>query len=36
MLWNGQFGGTKTNLGTENNWTSGTPKETNSVRFEGL
>lgn len=36
MLWNGQFGGTKTNTGTENNWTAGTPKETNSLGFEGL
>ncbi|TLP82324.1 cytochrome-c peroxidase [Maribacter sp. ACAM166] len=36
MLWNGQFGGTKTNVGTENNWTAGTPKETNELGFEGL
>lgn len=36
MLWNGQFGGTKTNLGTEINWTEGTPKETNELGFEGL
>ena len=36
MLWNGQFGGVKTNLGTETNWTKGTPKEINNLGFEGL
>jgi cytochrome c peroxidase len=36
MLWNGQFGGTKTNAGTESSWTPGTPKETNELGFEGL
>ncbi|MGB0522061.1 MAG: cytochrome c peroxidase [Flammeovirgaceae bacterium] len=36
MLWNGQFGGTGDNIGTEANWTAGTPKETNHLGFEGL
>lgn len=36
MLWNGQFGGTKTNTGTENSWTEGTPKAVNHLGFEGL
>lgn len=36
MLWNGQFGGTGDNLGTEANWTVGTPKETNNLGYEGL
>ncbi|MFK7813521.1 MAG: cytochrome-c peroxidase [Maribacter sp.] len=36
MLWNGQFGGTKTNAGTEGEWTIGTPKETNALGFEGV
>ena len=36
MLWNGQFGGTKTNSGTEAEWTKGTPKETNNLGFEGV
>jgi len=36
MLWNGQFGGTKTNAGTEAQWTVGTPKETNALGFEGV
>ncbi len=36
MLWNGQFGATKTNAGTEGEWTQGTPKETNSLGFEGV
>lgn len=36
MLWNGQFGGRGTNAGTENQWTNGTPKETNQLGFEGL
>ena len=30
MLWNGQFGATGTNEGTEANWTLGTPKENNN------
>ncbi|MCK8481918.1 cytochrome-c peroxidase [Psychroserpens algicola] len=36
MLWNGQFGGTGTNQGTEANWTVGTPKEVNNLGFEGV
>ncbi len=36
MLWNGQFGATGTNVGTEANWTVGTPKEVNSLGFEGV
>ena len=36
MLWNGQFGGTGLNLGTESMWTSGTPIATNHLGFEGL
>lgn len=36
MLWNGQFGATKTNAGTEAEWSAGTPKETNALGFEGV
>lgn len=36
MLWNGQFGATKTNAGTQAEWTEGTPKETNALGFEGV
>ncbi|MFD2914969.1 cytochrome-c peroxidase [Psychroserpens luteus] len=36
MLWNGQFGGTGTNQGTEANWTIGTPKAVNNLGFEGV
>ena len=36
MLWNGQFGGTSVNIGTESEWTPETPKETNNLGFEGL
>ncbi|NNC48941.1 MAG: cytochrome-c peroxidase [Flaviramulus sp.] len=36
MLWNGQFGATGTNNGTESNWTIGSPKENNNLGFEGL
>jgi len=36
MLWNGQFGATGPNLGTESNWASGTPIETNTLGFEGV
>jgi cytochrome c peroxidase len=36
MLWNGQFGATGTNAGTEANWTPGTPKEVNELGFQGL
>lgn len=36
MLWNGQFGATGTNSGTESRWTAGTPKEKNNLGFQGL
>jgi cytochrome c peroxidase len=36
MLWNGQFGATGMNQGTEGSWTPGTPKETNNLGFEGV
>lgn len=36
QLWNGQFGATHLNVGTEANWTAGTPKEVNHLGFEGL
>lgn len=35
-LWNGQFGGTGVNIGTESKWTVDTPKEVNTFGFEGL
>jgi cytochrome c peroxidase len=36
ILWNGQFGGTHLNVGTQANWTKGTPKETNNLGFAGV
>jgi len=36
MLWNGQFGGLGDNLGTEDKWTPGTPKESNQLGMHGL
>ena len=36
MLWNGQFGATSLNTGTEDQWTPETPKENNKLGFEGL
>lgn len=36
MLWNGQFGATGSNVGTESSWTAGTPKETNFLGYEGV
>lgn len=36
MLWNGQFGATGDNVGTEAQWTVDTPKETNNLGYEGL
>jgi len=36
MLWNGQFGATGPNTGTESQWTLGTPKENNILGFEGV
>lgn len=35
-LWNGQFGATGTNAGTESEWTVGTPIATNELGYEGL
>lgn len=36
MLWNGQFGATGPNAGTQANWTVGTPIATNSLGYEGV
>lgn len=36
MLWNGQFGATGVNEGTEDNWISDTPIATNFLGYEGL
>ncbi len=36
MLWNGQFGAKGINVGTEDQWTPGTPKEVNTLGYEGL
>lgn len=36
MLWNGQFGATGPNLGTEALWAPGTPLETNFLGYEGV
>jgi len=36
MLWNGQFGATGTNAGTEAAWTANTPKAENSFGYEGV
>lgn len=36
MLWNGQFGATSLNEGTEAQWTDGTPIATNKLGFEGV
>lgn len=36
MLWNGQFGATGPNAGTEDRWTPGTPLESNFLGFQGL
>lgn len=35
ILWNGQFGATDKNVGTEANWIAGTPKEFNQLGYEG-
>ncbi len=35
-LWNGQFGATGPNIGTESNWTEGTPKAVNKLGYQGL
>jgi cytochrome c peroxidase len=36
MLWNGQFGGTGTNEGTEAQWTADSPMANNHLGFEGV
>lgn len=36
MLWNGQFGATGVNSGTDAYWTPGTPKVDNNLGFQGL
>lgn len=36
MLWNGQFGATHLNEGTEAQWTEETPKAVNHLGFEGV
>ncbi len=36
MLWNGQFGAKGVNVGTDSEWTEGTPKETNLLGFSGV
>lgn len=36
MLWNGQFGATGPNAGTQANWTVGTPIATNNLGYEGV
>ena len=36
MLWNGQFGATGANIGTNDRWTPDTPLETNELGFEGV
>jgi len=36
MLWNGQFGATDQNIGTEAQWTEETPKAINKLGFHGL
>ena len=35
MLWNGQFGATHKNVGTQAFWTPGTPKSFNTLGFQG-
>jgi len=36
VLWNGQFGATGLNVGTEEEWTEYTPKAVNHLGYEGL
>ncbi len=36
MLWNGQFGATGINAGTEDNWPAGTPIAVNNLGYEGV
>ncbi|TAK45305.1 MAG: c-type cytochrome [Saprospiraceae bacterium] len=35
ILWNGQFGATGVNAGTQLLWTPGTPKQTNTLGYQG-
>lgn len=36
VLWNGQFGATGVNIGTEDKWETGTPLATNRLGYEGI
>ncbi len=36
VLWNGQFGANGLNVGTESQWTTGTPKAVNHLGFDGV
>jgi cytochrome c peroxidase len=36
VLWNGQFGATGPNAGTEAQWTPGSPKEVNHLGYQGV
>jgi cytochrome c peroxidase len=36
VLWNGQFGANGLNIGTESQWTIGTPKAVNHLGYEGV
>ncbi len=36
MLWNGQFGATGANIGTEHRWNGGGPLSVNNLGYEGL
>lgn len=36
VVWNGQFGATGVNTGTEYAWTKNTPKEKNNLGFQGI
>lgn len=36
MLWNGQFGATGVNIGTESQWKDGTPIAVNKLGYEGV
>ena len=35
LMWSGQFGGTGINIGTEANWTPGTPRYNNFLGYQG-
>ena len=36
VLWNGQFGANGLNIGTQNQWTVGTPKAVNHLGYDGV